>query len=93
MRYPRYKPETILKLRNSGPVQKPDGRVRQHIYHDSQPPNDSQHATHRGIYRWGAALTIPFAIAYGTESVGNAAEEKRLKEEKRKQMIMKSMKR
>jgi hypothetical protein len=68
MRYPRYKPETILRLREAGPVLRPDGKIRQHVYHETMPGNQSQHGFQRGVYRWVAALTIPFIISYMTSS-------------------------
>lgn len=93
MRYPRLKPETILKLRNSGAVQRPDGKVKNYVYHEPMPEKIQQHDAHRGVYRWAAALTIPFAIAYGSEALTKETTEKRRNEEKRKDMVMKSMKR
>jgi hypothetical protein len=69
MRYPRYKPETILRLREAGPTLRPDGKIRQHVYHDPMPGSQSQHSFQRGVYRWVAALTIPFAISYVTSSL------------------------
>jgi hypothetical protein len=93
MRYPRYKPETILRLRDAGPVQRPDGKVKRYVYNDPLPEKHSQHARQRGIYRWGAALIIPFAIACATDSMSREAQEKRRTDERRKDMIMKSMKR
>lgn len=68
MRYPRYKPETILRLREAGPVVRPDGRVRRHIYHDPVPEKSSQHGFQRGVYRWMAAFTVPCAISYVTST-------------------------
>ncbi len=92
MRYPRYKPETILKLRNSGLVQQPGGKVKRYVYYKLLPEKVQQHNTHQGVYRWGAALTIPFAIAYGTEALTKKTTEKRRDDERRKEMVMKSMK-
>jgi hypothetical protein len=77
MRYPRYKVDTILRLREAGPVQRPDGRVKRYIYYDPLPENPSRHARHRGVYSWGAALTIPFAIAYLTGSASSKTESRK----------------
>ena len=93
MRYPRYKPETILKLRQAGPVQRPDGKVKRYVYHEEVPDKLSSHDRHRGWYRWGAALAIPFGIAFATDSLSKEADQKRKEDQRRKEMIMKSMKR
>ena len=68
MRYPRYKPETILRLREAGALVRPNDRVRRHIYHDPVPEKESQHGFQLGVYRWMAAFTIPFAISYVTST-------------------------
>lgn len=93
MRYPRLKPETILKLRKSGPVQRPDGKAKNYVQYESVPEKIQHHHAHQGVYRWAAALTIPFAIAYGSEALTKETTEKRRDDERRKEMVMKSMKR
>lgn len=34
------------------------------IYYNWAPQYNGRHAKHRGVYRWVAALTIPFLIDY-----------------------------